>query len=94
MSFNLDSAVDAEGGLPSPFAFTYQGQDFAIPLAVPMSTIRELGKVDQTDLDHIMQTLLGEEGAARFLALDPTDVVVKKLLTAYNEAKGVSLGEA
>lgn len=93
MSFNLDAAVAAENGSQEPFTFNYRGQEFSIPLAVPVSVIRKLKNVDADDLDGVLQTLLGPSADA-FLALDPLDTEVKVLMDEYAKAKGVSLGEA
>lgn len=95
MAFDLSAAVAAErGDKDASFPFTYKGEDFAIPLAVPVSTIRKLKHVDEDDLDGVLLTLLGEEQGSRFIALDPLDTEIKVLMDEYAKAKGVSLGEA
>lgn len=92
MSFDLDAAVAAESN--QPFEFTYRGQSFSIPLSLPVSVIDKLTEFSESDLPNILRTLLGEEPGDRFIALDPADTHIKRLVEEYSKAKGVRLGEA
>lgn len=91
MSFDLSAAVAAEEN--APFEFTYKGQAFSLPIAIPVSVIKKLTAVAQEDLEAILTALLGEADGPRFLALDPTDVELQVLLKEYGNAKGVDLGK-
>lgn len=91
MSFDLDAAVSAESN--QPFDFTFRGQSFSLPLALPVSLIDKLKAVEEDDLPTILRTLLGDEQGSRFIALDPADTHIKALVEEYAKVKGVSLGE-
>lgn len=91
MSFDLSAAIAAEEN--APFEFTYKGQAFSLPIAIPVSVIKKLTAVEQEDLEEILNALLGEADSSRFLALDPTDIDLQLLLKEYGKAKGIDLGK-
>ncbi|RSN65361.1 hypothetical protein DMH01_02985 [Amycolatopsis sp. WAC 04182] len=74
--------------------FELDGETFSLPTELPRDSVGRLAALDPSDLDGLLQVLLGDE---QFKRLDEHAVSVQDvqaLLEAYGRDTGMSLGES
>jgi hypothetical protein len=74
--------------------FELDGETFSLPTELPRTAVNRLAGLDPSDLDGLLQVLLGDEQFTRLdeHALSVQDI--QALLEAYGRDTGMTLGES
>lgn len=75
------------------WSFTLDGDTFELPTEIGRRTARELRDLDDSDVDGLLQLLLGKEQFERFDEHDLTMQDIAAILEAYGKETGLALGE-
>lgn len=65
---------------------------FSLPTELPRSIVHRLGALDPSDLDGLLELLLGEEQFKRFAEHETSVQDIQALLEAYGKDTGMPLG--
>lgn len=74
--------------------FELDGEVFRLPTELPRSNVQKLATLDPSDLDGLLELLLGEDQYKRFIEHDTTVQDIQALLEAYGTETGMTLGES
>ncbi|MER5887324.1 hypothetical protein ABT160_26195 [Streptomyces sp. NPDC001941] len=75
------------------WSFELDGESYTLPTELSRRTAKNLRKLDDNDVDGLLELLMGEEQYARFEEHDITMQDVAAILEAYGKETGLGLGE-
>ncbi|MFJ3900444.1 hypothetical protein [Streptomyces sp. NPDC090025] len=75
------------------WSFELDGESFTLPTELSRKTAKGLRKLDDSDVDGLLELLMGEEQYARFEEHDITMQDIAAILEAYGQETGLGLGE-
>jgi hypothetical protein len=95
MVFDVNAAraqrLEAKG---DAFHFTVDGDDFALPTELDVTSLDRLKSLDEGDLKGVLTVVMGDSDSVERLFSHRLSVRdVKALLTAWREETGASVGE-
>ena len=74
--------------------FELDGETFSLPTELPREAVNRLAALDPSDLDGLLQVLLGDEQVKRLDEHQLSIQDIQALLEAYGRDTGMSLGES
>lgn len=75
------------------WSFELDGSSYTLPTELSRATAKSLRKLDDSDVDGLLELLMGEEQYARFEEHDITMQDIAAILEAYGKETGLGLGE-
>jgi hypothetical protein len=75
------------------WSFELDGESYTLPTELSRATAKALRKLDDNDVDGLLELLMGEAQFARFEQHDITMQDVAAILEAYGKETGLGLGE-
>jgi hypothetical protein len=95
MAYSVNAArAQRLEALGERWSFDLDGEEFSLPTELPRDIVREMARLDPSDLDGLLGLLLGEEQFKRFATHSTTVQDIQALLEAYGRDTGASLGES
>jgi len=92
--FNVNAArAQRLEALGLHWEFELDGEVYRLPTELPREAAGKLAKLGPSDLDGLLQVLLGEDQFSRFTEHEVSVQDVQAILTAYGAQTGMSLGE-
>ncbi len=76
------------------WVFEVDGEAYSLPIELPREVVRQLAKLDPSDLDGLLALLLGEEQFKRFDEHETSVQDIQALLEVYGRETGMTLGES
>ncbi|GAA3374295.1 hypothetical protein GCM10020367_37630 [Streptomyces sannanensis] len=75
------------------WSFELDGESYELPTELSRSTAKALRRLDDNDVDGLLELLMGEKQFARFEQHDITMQDIAAILEAYGKETGLGLGE-
>ncbi|MEV5968668.1 hypothetical protein [Streptomyces sp. NPDC051921] len=75
------------------WSFELDGESYTLPTELSRRIAKALRKLDDSDVDGLLELLMGEEQYARFEEHEVTMQDVAAILEAYGQETGLGLGE-
>ncbi|MEU3072384.1 hypothetical protein [Streptomyces laurentii] len=75
------------------WSFELDGETYTLPTELSRATAKALRKLDDNDVDGLLELLMGEAQFVRFEQHDITMQDVAAILEAYGKETGLGLGE-
>ncbi|MCT9083879.1 MULTISPECIES: hypothetical protein [Streptomyces] len=75
------------------WSFELDEESYTLPTELTRATAKALRKLDDNDVDGLLQLLLGEKQFARFEQHEITMQDIAAILEAYGKETGLGLGE-
>ncbi|WP_328318852.1 hypothetical protein [Streptomyces sp. NBC_00388] len=75
------------------WSFELDGDTYELPTELTRATAGALRRLDDNDVDGLLELLLGKKQFARFAQLDVTMQDIAAILEAYGKETGLGLGE-
>lgn len=92
--FNVNAArAQRLEALGQDWRFELDGETFTLPRELPRGLAKQLARLDEDDIDGLLELLLGPDQFKRFCEHEVSVQDIAALLQAYGEATGLSLGE-
>ncbi|MDX3454332.1 hypothetical protein PV396_20700 [Streptomyces sp. ME02-8801-2C] len=93
-SFDVNAArAQRLEALGRTWSFNLDGDTFTLPTELSRATAKALRKLDDNDVDGLLELLMGEEQFARFERHEVTMQDIAAILEAYGKETGLGLGE-
>ncbi|MDX2542668.1 hypothetical protein ACOT81_18265 [Streptomyces sp. WI04-05B] len=93
-SFDVNAArAQRLEALGRSWSFNLDGDTFTLPTELSRATAKALRKLDDNDVDGLLELLMGEEQFARFERHEVTMQDIAAILEAYGKETGLGLGE-
>ncbi|TQN33572.1 hypothetical protein FHX37_3598 [Haloactinospora alba] len=92
--FNVNAArAQRLEALGHAWEFELDGEVFSLPSELPRSAAGKLAALDPSDLDGLLQVLMGEQQFEAFSKHEVSVQDIQAILEAYGKETGMSLGE-
>ncbi|WP_405817217.1 hypothetical protein OG241_22010 [Streptomyces sp. NBC_01390] len=93
-SFDVNAArAQRLEALGRSWSFNLDGDTYTLPTELSRATAKALRKLDDNDVDGLLELLMGEEQFARFERHEVTMQDIAAILEAYGKETGLGLGE-